>query len=211
MGIRGIIIPQDKKFFESFSAQANNILLASQKLFAAFYTCDASIEDARRVIKDIEHDNDQIVHSIYERLNKSFITPIDSNDILQLSSDYDTIIDYIYATINKFYLYKIEKPDEYMKQFSDVVLKCAKEIVKLTSSIGNSSRGKDAAGSAEEIDRLENEADDIQDNAVAALFDRKVDPIDVIKLKEIYEFLEEISDKYEDVALLIRDIALRYG
>lgn len=211
MGIRGIIIPQDKKFFESFSDQANNILLASQKLFAAFNNGTLSIADARKEIKDIEHNNDQIVHSIYERLNQSFITPIDSNDILQLTSDYDTIIDYIYATINKFYLYKIEAPDEFMKQFSEVVLKCAQEIVKLTSSVGNSSRGKDAAGSAEEIDRLENEADEIQDTAVAALFENKVDPIDVIKLKEIYEFLEEISDKYEDAALLIRDIDLRYG
>ena len=211
MGLRGIIIPQDKKFFESFSNQANNILLASQKLYAAFNSGTLSIEDARREIKDVEHNNDQLVHSIYERLNQSFITPIDSNDILQLSSDYDTIIDFIYATINKFYLYKIEKPDEYMKQFSEVVLKCAQEIVKLTSSIGKSSRGKDAAASAEEIDRLENEADEIQDSAVAALFENKFDPIDVIKLKEIYEFLEEISDKYEDAALLIRDIDLRYG
>jgi hypothetical protein len=211
LGLRSILIPEDKKFFESFSNQANNILLASQKLYAAFNTGKLSIEEARKQIKQIEHENDQIVHSIYERLNQSFITPIDSNDILKLSSDYDTIIDYIYTTINKFYLYKIEAPDDWMRQFSEVVLKCAVEIVKLTTALGNSSRRKAAEGSTQEIDRLENEADDIQDNAVAALFERKVDPIDVIKLKEIYEYLEEISDKYEDVALLIRDIDLRYG
>jgi uncharacterized protein len=211
MSIRDILIPQDKKFFESFSSQATNILLASQKLSAAFNTGKLSIEDARKEIKQIEHNNDQIVHSIYDRLNQSFITPIDSNDILKLSSDYDTIIDYIYATINKFYLYKIKSPDEWMKRFSEIVLRSAEEIVKLTSAMGKLGRGKDTGDSAQEIDRLENEADDVLNDAVATLFENKVDPIDVIKLKEIYEYLEEITDKYEDAALLIRDIQLRYG
>ena len=80
-----------------------------------------SIAQARKEIRQIEHENDQIVHSIYDRLNTSFVTPIDSNDNLALSSGYDTIIDYIYTTINRFYLYKIAAPDRAMKRFAEIV------------------------------------------------------------------------------------------
>ncbi len=210
MGLREILIPQDKKFFELFTAQARNIQLASQKLRAAFSTGEVSIEQARKEIRQIEHENDQIVHSIYERLNRSFVTPIDSNDILALSSGYDTIIDYIYATINRFYLYKIVAPDDSMKAFAEIVDRCAVEIVKLSSDIQGLKK-KTAAGSAEEIDRLENEADELLDESVASLFEKSLDALEVMKLKEVYEFLEQITDKFEDVALLLRDLAVRYG
>jgi uncharacterized protein len=211
MGLREILIPQDKIFFDSFTHQANNILLASQKLNAAFDTGQLSIDEARNAIKQIEHENDQLVHSIYERLNESFVTPIDSNDILKLSSDYDTIVDFIWATINRYYLYKISSPDETMKRFSQIVLKCGEEIVKLTSAMTRKLNLKQQNGSAEEIDRLENEGDELLNEAVAKLFDEKKDALEVMKLKEIYEHLEEITDRYEDAALLIRDIALRYS
>ncbi len=209
MVLREILIPQDKKFFESFHSQASNILQASQKLAAAFAAGSDSIENARKEIREIEHQNDQIVHSIYERLNKSFVTPIDSNDILQLSSGYDSIIDFIYAAINRFYLYKIPRADESVQKFAKIIVKCAEEIVKLTDAL-EKSRAKGTNGSAEEIDRLENEADELLNSSVASLFERRLDALDVIKLKEIYEFLEQTTDKFEDVALLLRDIALRY-
>ena len=211
MGLREILIPQDKIFFESFTHQANNILLASQKLSAAFDTLEISIDEARNAIRVIEHENDQLVHSIYDRLNESFVTPIDSDDILNLSSDYDTIVDFIWATINRYYLYKIPSPDETMKKFSQIIVKCGEEIVKLTSAMTGKSKLKKQNGSAEEIDRLENEGDEVLNNAVAKLFDEKKDALEVMKLKEIYEHLEEITDRFEDAALLIRDIALRYS
>ncbi len=139
------------------------------------------------------------------------MTPIDSDDILKLSSDYDTIVDFIWATINRYYLYKISSPDETMKRFSQIVVKCGEEIVKLTSAMTTKSKLKQQNGSAEEIDRLENEGDELLNGAVAKLFDEKKDALEVMKLKEIYEHLEEITDRYEDAALLIRDIALRYS
>ncbi|MDA4129896.1 MAG: DUF47 family protein, partial [Thaumarchaeota archaeon] len=135
MGLREILIPQDKAFFESFTHQADNILRASQKLNAAFDVQEISVDEARKEIRQIEHENDQLVHSIYDRLNESFVTPIDSNDILKLSSDYDSIVDFIWATINRYYLYKISAPDETMKKFSQIIVKCAEEIVKLTSAM----------------------------------------------------------------------------
>ena len=210
MGLREIFIPQEKKYFEFFTLQAKNILLASQKLLAAFSTGELSIEQARKEIREIEHENDQIVHSIYDRLNTSFVTPIDSNDILALSSGYDTIIDYIYTTINRFFLYRIAVADASMKRFAEIVDQCAAEIVKLTSDLQRLLR-KTVTGSAEEIDRLENEADELLNESVAALFEEGMDALEVMKLKEIYEFLEEITDKFEDVALLLRDLAVRYG
>ena len=210
MGLREILIPQDKKYFEMFTAQAGNIRLASQKLRAAFSTGEMSIGQARKEIRQIEHENDRIVHSIYERLNTSFITPIDSNDILALSSGYDTIIDYIYATINRFYLYKIAAPDRSMKAFAEIVDKCAVEVVKISANI-QKLKTEIASASAEEIDRLENEADELLDESLAALFEKRPDPLEVMKLKEVYEFMEEITDKFEDVALFLRDFSVRYA
>ena len=210
MGLREIFIPQDKQYFEFFTLQAKNIQLASQKLLAAFSTGELSIEQARKELRQIEHENDQIVHSIYERLNTSFITPIDSNDILALSSDYDTIIDYIYATINRFFLYRIGSSDAVMKRFAEIVVQCAVEIVKLTADLRGLQR-KTVMGSAEEIDRLENEADELLNESLAALFEKRLDALEVMKLKEIYEFLEETTDKFEDVALLLRDLGVRYA
>ncbi len=210
MGIRELLIPQDKKFFDSFTIQARNIQLAAQNLLAAFTTGELSIQQARKEIRRIEHENDGIVHSVYDRLNTSFITPIDSDDILALSSNYDTIIDYIYATINRFYLYKIAAADDPMKRFAKIVAQCAVEVVKLTADIGRL-KSKSAAGSAEEIDRLENEADELLNESVASLFDKGLDALEVMKLKEIYEFMEETTDKFEDAALLLRDIAVRYA
>jgi len=209
MGIRQILIPQDKKFFESFHEQAQNILLSSQKLVSSFND-QLTIEQGRKEIRQIEHDNDQIVHSIYDRLNQSFVTPIDSNDILQLSSGYDSIIDFIYAAVNRFFLYKIPVADKPMRKFADMIAQCAQEIVKLTQAL-EKSRGKESNESAEEIDRLENEADELLNISVASLFENKLDALDVIKTKEIYEFLEQTTDKFEDVALLLRDISLRYA
>lgn len=209
MGIKEILIPQDKKFFEYFTRQAENIRFASRKLLAAF-SGDMPIADSRKEIRQIEHDNDQIVHSIYARLNTSFITPIDSNDILALASGYDTIIDYIYTTINRFYLYKIAAADEPMKRFAQIIEKCAAEIIKLTADL-QTLQSRNASGSAQEIDRLENEADELLNESVAVLFENRLEALEVIKFKEIYEFLEQITDKFEDVALLLRDLAVRYA
>ncbi len=210
MGLREILIPQDKQYFEFFTLQAENIQLASQKLLAAFGTGELSIEQARKEIRQIEHENDQIVHSIYDRLNTSFITPIDSNDILALSSNYDTIIDYIYTTINRFFLYRIVAADAAMKRFVEIVAQCAVEIIKLTADLQGLKR-KAMMGSAEEIDRLENEADELLNESLGSLFEKRLDALEVMKLKEIYEFLEEITDRFEDVALLLRDLGVRYG
>ncbi len=210
MGLREILIPEDKKFFELFAIEARNIQLASEKLLAAFRTGELPISQARKEIRQIEHENDQIVHAVYDRLNRSFVTPIDSNDIIALSSDYDTIIDFIYATINRFYLYKVAAPDEPMKKFAEIVHKCAAEVVKLTADLQGFKSGT-AAGSAEEIDRLENEADELLNESVVSLFEKKLDALEVIKLKEVYEFMEEITDKFEDVALLLRDLAIKYA
>ncbi len=210
MRLREILIPQDKEFFHLFSVQAGNIQMAAQKLRAAFSEGTLSIADARKEIRQIEHENDEVVHSIYERLNTSFITPIDSNDILALSSDYDTIIDYIYAAVNRFYLYKISAPDEFMKKFARIVDQCAVEVVKISANI-QKLKTETAAASAEEIDRLENEADELLNESLAALFEKAVDALEVIKVKEIYEWMEEITDRFEDVALLLRDLAIRYA
>ncbi len=155
------------------------------------------------------HDGDNIVHSIWDHLVKTFITPIDREDISKLASLYDDVLDYIEAVANRLYLYEIRSPTEPMRRFTDIVVKSVQEIDFAFASIQ-----KIKAGEVEsriiEVDRLENEADVVLNESVAALF-KTNDAIAIIKLKEIYELMETITDKCEDVVQVIRDIILEYS
>src|SRR5438046_10745515 len=143
-------------------------------------------------IKDIEHQGDNIVHSIYDRLIKTFITPIDREDISKLASLYDDVLDYIEAVANRLYLYEVRSPTEPMRRFTDIVVKSVQEIDFAFASIQ-----KIKAGEVEsriiEVDRLENEADVILNEQVAAL-SKTTYAIAIIELKESYGLMDTITD-----------------
>jgi uncharacterized protein len=163
----------------------------------------------RNEIKEIEHQGDNIVHSIYDRLIKTFITPIDREDISKLASLYDDVLDYIYAAVNRLYLYEIGSPTEPMRKFTELVVKSVREIDFAFASI-HKIKAPEVESRIIEVDRLENEADVVLNEAVAELF-KTNDAISIIKLKEIYELMETITDKCEDVVQVIRDIILEYS
>ncbi len=165
--------------------------------------------DKRNKMKDIEHHGDEIVHSIYDRLVKTFITPIDREDISKLASLYDDVLDYIYAAVNRLFLYEVDSPTEPMRRFADLVLKSVREIDFAFASI-QKIKASEIEIRCNEVDTLENEADVVLNESVAALF-KSNDAISIIKLKEVYELMETITDKCEDVVQVIRDIILEYS
>jgi len=167
------------------------------------------VGDKRGHIKDIEHHGDEIVHSIYDHLAKTFVTPIDREDISKLASLYDDVLDYIYAVANRLYLYEIDAPTEPMRKLTDIVVKCVEEIDFAFASI-KKIKAPEIEVRCNEVDRLENEADVILNDSVAYLF-KTMDPIMIMKLKEVYELMETITDKCEDVVQVIRDIVLEYS
>jgi len=208
MGLRELILPREKIFFQLLERESGNVLLGAEALHELIETYEKLAEKRNR-IKDIEHQGDDIVHEIYSHLRKTFVTPIDREEIGQLASLYDDVLDLINGVANRLYLYEIGKPTQVMRQFVDLVLKSVKEIDVAFAAI-HEIEAPGIEARCNEVDRLENEADALLNESVAALF-KNYDAITLIKLKEIYEILEAITDKCEDVAQIIRTIIVEYS
>jgi len=208
LDLKELLIPQEKIFFQLLEQESKNVLAGALALDDLVQNFD-QLANKRNKIKDIEHQGDNIVHSIYDRLIKTFITPIDREDISKLASLYDDVLDYIYAAVNRLYLYEIGSPTEPMRKFTELVVKSVREIDFAFASI-QKIKAPEVESRIIEVDRLENEADVVLNEAVAALF-KTNDAITIIKLKEIYELMETITDKCEDVVQVIRDIILEYS
>ena len=208
MGLRELLIPREKVFFQLLEQESKNVLAGAEALSDLIQNFERLVEMRNR-LKEIERQGDDIVHSIYDRLVKTFITPIDREDISKLASLYDDVLDYTYAVANRLYLYEIRTPTEPMKRFADLVFKSVQEIDFAFASIQRI-KAPEVESRIIEVDRLENEADVVLNESVADLF-KTNDAITIIKLKEIYELMETITDKCEDVVQVIRDIILEYS
>src|SRR5881397_679637 len=127
LGLRELLIPRERIFFELLEQESKNVLAGALALDDLVQNYD-QLADKRNKIKDIEHQGYNIVHSIYDRLIKTFITPIDREDISKLASLYDDVLDYIYAAVNRLYLYEISSPTEPMRKFTELVVKSVREI-----------------------------------------------------------------------------------
>ena len=208
MGLKDLLIPRDKIFFQLLEQESKNVLAGARALHDLIQDFD-HLDEMRNRLKEIERQGDDIVHSIYDRLVKTFITPIDREDISKLASLYDDVLDYTYAVANRLFLYEIRTPTEPMRRFADLVVKSVEEIDFAFASIQRI-KAPEVENRIIEVDRLENEADVVLNESVASLF-KTNDAVTIIKLKEIYELMETITDKCEDVVQVIRDIILEYS
>lgn len=200
------LIPREEKFFEFFEEAANNILEGAKVLVQMTDERGADLQERWKRLEDLEHVGDKITHQIIRKLNRTFITPIDREDIHSLAVGLDDVMDLIEASAARMSLYKIKQPTEEARKLAQVILKSAEEIVK---AVSNLERMDDVMEHCIEINRLENMADDISREAIAGLFDKGHDPMDVIKWKEIYETMETATDRCEDVANIVESVALK--
>lgn len=207
MGLKEWILPQDKHFFNMLENESNNVLDGSIAFLDMLKNYE-NIKEKQQKIKDIEHQGDDFVHEIFEELNKTFITPIDHEDISALASAFDDVLDYIDGTATRLVLYEIKKPEENMIKLAEVLVKQATELNTALSGLRNIKNPKEIEKRCIEVNRLENIADDIYKTSVAELFKRK-DAIEIMKLKEVYERLEFATDKCEDAANVISDIVVK--
>ena len=161
-----------------------------------------------RRIKDVEHQGDEIVHRVYEELNKTFITPIDREDIQSLATELDNVLDMVEAASSRIGLYEIDRPTEAMVQLGNVIKDGTRLLKEAVGMIRNMKQANGVERIAIEVHRLENVADDLMNNAVAALFHQE-DPVTIIKFKEITEVLEQATDHCEDVANVLSDIVAK--
>ncbi len=207
MDLKEWMTPQEKQFFDDLEAEAENVLNGAKALRGLFDDF-AHVADHRKKIKDIEHRGDEIVHHIYDSLNRSFVTPLAKEDLGGLASKLDDVLDYVNATATRLAIYEIDKPTKPMLDFADVILKSMEQLRTGTAAMRDP-KGRDAVIACTiEVNRLENVADDILTNALADLL-KGTDPIRIIKFKEIYETLETVTDRCEDVANILEDIVVK--
>lgn len=207
-----IFLPKDKIFYDIFE----NIVANLKEMGSVFKLALNEKDLAKRTtllksMEDKEHLNDDYTHKIFVELGQNFITPFDREDIHALVTSLDDIADYIHDTSKKILNYNIVEIDEFMIEFGEINQKAidslANAVTKLRSMKNISQIKKECVA----INSMENAADDTLDKAIIHLFSNKnITPIDVIKLKDVYENLEVISDKCEDVSNIIESIIIKY-
>jgi len=209
MGLRELLIPQDKIFFEMFERQAATVREAAYQLVTLSEDF-TNIREKRHAIELLEHQGDQITHGIYEQLNRTFITPLDPEEISKLASALDDVMDNIDSSAEKMFYYGIDNTDAHMVELSKLIHLSAVEIEGAVKGIRSIKDPRYIEERCIEVNRLENLADDVLAHAVTDLF-RTSDAIAIIKLKDIYENLETATDYCEDVANVLSDIAIRHS
>jgi predicted phosphate transport protein (TIGR00153 family) len=201
------LIPRETKFFEMFAGIANNVVEGAQVLSDLLHNWDYQQAPAAvQRIKEIEHRGDDMTHQVLVKLNQTFITPFDREDIHLLASSLDDVLDFVYGASDRLLTYKITQPSPSAKILAGIVLKQAEELKKAVALLD---KNHHLLQHCVEVNRLENEADQVSREAIGRLFDGGYDPITLIKLKELLEILEEASDKAEDVANVLETVVLK--
>jgi len=206
------LLGRDKTFYELFEKAAANNVDAADALNDFLSKFPASIPDGVKKMKDIEHKGDLITHETIEMLNKTFVTPLDREDIYHLITRMDDIVDLMDGAVSRLALYKIDKITPEAIALGQI-LKNATEILRHTiTGIRNIKNPTEIIRHCIQIHTYENEGDQLMQKALADLFENdKNDPIKVIKWKEIYYDLETATDRCEDVANIIEGIVLKYA
>jgi predicted phosphate transport protein (TIGR00153 family) len=206
----GRFLPRETSFFDFFEQHAG-LTIEGTKEFLSMVTTGANIATKCRRISDIEHETDTITHRCVEALHKTFITPIDRDSIHRLITRMDDIMDYVEAAAERIELYELVKMTNDCRDLADVLHRSAMQVEVAIRGLRTL---KDPAATLKlciDINRLENEADAILRRSVARLFKDEKDPIVVFKWKEIYENLEDASDRCEDVANIIEGVILEHA
>ena len=199
------LLPQDRTFFDMFASMAD-ALVDGAKLLEEILSKPGELNGRIAKLKEIEHRGDDIIHAVMVRLNKTFITPLDREDIHALVSALDDVLDFIYGAGERLMMYKIPQPPVAAAQLAALILH---QTEQLRGAVNALDRHEYVLNCCVEINRLENEADAITRAALAELFDKETNPITLIKLKELYETLEMSTDKAEDAADVLQTIVLK--
>lgn len=196
------LLPREEVFFDLFNQAAENVLEAARKL-KELLDDFRDIERRAEAIKALEDRGDDITHSIIDRLNRTFVAPLDREDIFALAKQLDDVIDWIEASSARMAVYRIPHSTSEAQELAHIIVSECEAIVEAVRNLRRLDR---IDGAIREINRLENLADHVQRGAIAKLFASNANPIDVIKWKEVYETLEEASDQGEHVAHLLQGI-----
>ena len=199
------IMPRETKFYTMFEDMAGNVTDGARLLQGILQNLE-NVEAQVQKIKEIEHRGDEMTHAILTKLNQTFITPFDREDIHRLASSLDDVLDFVNAASQRLVLYKIRNAPNAAAELAGLVVRQCEELAAAVSLL---EKGKRVLDHCVEINRLENEADRVCRQAIASLFEEEKDPIALIKMKELYEVLEMATDKAEDAANVLEAVVLK--
>jgi predicted phosphate transport protein (TIGR00153 family) len=199
------LVPRERRFYDLFEQQAA-VIVRSAGLLEQALTDVANLPTLQRQIKDLEHRGDELTHEIIRALNQTFVTPFDREDIYALAAGLDDILDYIEEVADTTNLYGITAIPEPARELARLL---ADAVVQLEQAIGKLESGKGSEEQIIEVHRLEDVGDSVSRRAIAELFSGHHPPLEVIKLKDLYDLLEDALDRCEQVANVLEGIAIK--
>jgi predicted phosphate transport protein (TIGR00153 family) len=204
----GRLLPREEQYFALFAQMTSYINDAARTLVEMLAHHDGDYQEYVQRIKSIEHACDDLTHNVSTRLNQSFITPFDREDIYMMSKALDDVVDLIDGAARAVVMYDIHEATEPAKQLAGVIQRMALQLNEVVAVL---SKPKGVTERLIELHRLENEGDDIYHRAVAALFHDRGDPLEVLKWKDVYEKLEAAIDRCENVANIIEGVIIKHS
>jgi predicted phosphate transport protein (TIGR00153 family) len=213
MGLFNFLKKEDGNFFQWFEDAASNSHQAALELrdlcnnFGSHQDTVASVSR----LHEYEHRGDEIGHRIYEQLNKSFVTPLDREDIIQLYSAIDDVTDYVHSAGDMMAVYKVESIPAIAKELAECIVGCTEEVAKAVQYLRKRSELDRILPSVIQINSLENQADTLLRAGLVELFDNPQDLVNLIKWRDIYTEMEQATDKAEDIADVLRGLAIKHA
>jgi len=204
------LIPRERKFFVLFEQSAQNAVKITQQLKDMVYIWE-NVKERVGIITDLEHQGDAITHQILEQLHRSVITPFDREDIALLAHSLDDVTDFIHAAADAMLLYKVERPTHRAKELAEIAVQAVAEVEKAVSEMHDRAGRNRLLKRCIEINRLENIGDSVYRLAMAELFGDSADMAGVIKWREIYNHMESVIDRCEDIANTLEGVSMKYA
>ena len=204
------LLPREKKFFVLFEQSAENAVKITRQL-KDMVSIWENVKERVGIITDLEHQGDAITHQIFEQLHRSVITPFDREDIALLAHSLDDVNDFIHTAADAMFLYKVERPTHRAKELAEIAVQAVAEVEKSVSEMNDRAGRNRLLKRCIEIHRLENMGDRVYRSAMAELFDESADMADVIKWREIYNHMESVIDRCEDIANTLEGVSIKYA
>lgn len=197
----------DNQIMALLEGQVDNLVKATSVL-AESISNYSTLKEKNSILKELEHEGDQFTHKVFTTIDKTFITPLDKEDISELTSTIDQVLDATYGTSDRLVLFKIQEPSRYMQELANLLLTASQQIYKAVTEL-RKAKHQNLLDYCKGISSCEHEGDKVYRIAIAELFETQ-DAVEIIKCKEVYETLEGALDRTRDVADVIEDIALKY-
>jgi hypothetical protein len=212
MNLLKIFTPKDRVFYSLFEEIANTVAKMGQTLKK--FVCEPDFDKRAAIASELEtmeHINDELTHKVFTELGRNFITPFDREDIHYLASALDDIADYIYAAAKKMNFYRVNPNDTGIQKMADLIAESSEQVKNAVMELRNMRNMRQITDALVKVNSIENQADDIYDMSIDRLFDTERDAKEVIKKREIYQAMENATDKCEDAGNVIESIIIKYA